>query len=115
MTKFEFNLLDYTDISDVCELVFATLLKGEKDIEVRYADSLVFKLERDKELAIVLLSDEGLPLSDEEYIYLMNVNAQSIAAMMMSIMAGYLKREQVQILKERSSLVREISRLRGEK
>ena len=117
MTKFSFDLLDYTEVSDVCELVFAALLDGEKEIEIAYTDSLVFKLSHntDKGLAVVLLSDEGLPLSNEEYIYAMHINAQSIAAVMMSIMAEHLRKERTQILKERSSLVREISRLRGEK
>ena len=116
MTKFKSDLLDYTEVSDVCELAFTALLDGEKAIEIAYTDSFIFKLSRDADrgLAIILLSDEGLPLSNEEYIYTMHINSQSIAAIMMSIMAGYLKREQVKILKERSSLVREISRLRGE-
>ena len=116
MEKFKFDLLDYTEVSDVCELVFTALLDGEKEIEIAYTDSLTFRLSRNtyEGLAIVLLSDEGLPLSNEECIYTMHISSQNIAAAMMSIMAGYLKREQTQILKERSSLVREISRLRGE-
>ena len=116
MTKFKFDLLDYTEVSDVCELAFTALLDGEKEIEIAYTDSFIFKLSRDTDrgLAIILLSDEGLPLSNALYIYTMHISSQSIAAIMMSIMAGYLKREQVKILKERSSLVREISRLRGE-
>ena len=112
MTKFNLILLNYFEVSKIADLVFVTLLNGEKKIEVTYNDFCVFTMYRTKdivtdnnvlEINLVATNDKS-SLSDTIYLDLIDINSARIAFAMMNILAIHFKDN-----REHSIKVREIA------
>ena len=95
MTKISLDYLTYFDISKNADMAFLALLNGEKKIEIIYDDYFVFRIynrAKDDGLSITLVGiDDGESLSDEVYLYRVDINPSRIAFAMTYLFTIYFK------------------------
>ena len=93
MTKLNLDYLTDFDIIKKADMAFVTLLGGEKKIEVIYDDYFVFRIYNKADgLSITLVGiDDGESLSDEVYLYRVDVNPLRIAFAMTYLFTIYFK------------------------